>query len=138
MTTPNGQANSFVGTGWNWPVEPDATGAISLAVGAEELEQAMYLVLATARGERPMRPEFGSRLNDFIFELADASTAGQIAAEVRASLLRWEPRVTVEDVVVTADVDEASLLWIDIAYTVRSTNDRRNLVFPFYIIPQHE
>jgi phage baseplate assembly protein W len=130
--------NSFVGTGWNWPVGTDSTGGIALASGPSELEQAMYLVLATAPGERPMRPEFGCRLQEFVFASADAGTAGLIAAEVRAALVRWEPRVVVEEVLVTADADEASTLWIDVRYTVRSSNDRRNLVFPFYVIPAHE
>jgi phage baseplate assembly protein W len=130
--------NSFVGTGWSWPVEPDATGQIALISGTDELEQAMYLVLATAPGERPMRPEFGCRLQEYVFAPADAATAGMLAAEVRAALIRWEPRVVVDDVVVSADVDEPSTLWIDVRYSVRSSNDRRNLVFPFYTIPQHE
>ena len=132
------QDNSFVGTGWNWPVDIDTTGAIALASGPDELEQAMYLVLATAPGERPMRPEFGCRLQEYVFAPADATTAGLLAAEVRAALIRWEPRVVVDDVVVTADADEPSTLWIDVRYSVRSSNDRRNLVFPFYTIPPHE
>jgi phage baseplate assembly protein W len=127
--------NSFVGTGWGWPVETDPTGAIAMVSGPDEIEQAMYLILATAPGERPMRPEFGCRLQEYVFAPADAGTAALIAAEVRASLLRWEPRVTVEDVLVTADADEPSTLWIDVHYTIRSTYDRRNLVFPFYVIP---
>jgi uncharacterized protein len=130
--------NSFVGTGWSWPVETDATGMIALVSGPTELEQAMYLVLATSPGERPMRPEFGCRLQEFVFAPADATTAALIAAEVRASLARWEPRITVVDVLVTADADEPSMLWIDVNYTVRPTYDRRNLVFPFYMIPTHE
>jgi uncharacterized protein len=130
--------NSFVGTGWNWPVDTDPTGAIALTSGPEELEQAMYLVLATSPGERPMRPEFGCRLQEFVFAPADAGTASLIAAEVRASLIRWEPRVDVADVLVTADSDEPSTLWIDVQYTIRSNNDRRNLVFPFYVIPENE
>jgi phage baseplate assembly protein W len=130
--------NSFVGTGWSWPVETDPTGQIALVSGPGEIEQAMYLILATAPGERPMRPEFGCRLQEFVFAPADAATAALIAAEVRASLLRWEPRIAVEDVLVTADGDESSTLWIDVRYTVRSTYDRRNLVFPFYVIPEHE
>jgi phage baseplate assembly protein W len=128
--------NSFVGTGWGWPVETDPTGAIAMVSGPDEIEQAMYLILATAPGERPMRPEFGCRLQEYVFAPADAGTAALIAAEVRASLLRWEPRVTVEDVLVTADADEPSTLWIDVHYTIRSTYDRRNLVFPFYVIPE--
>ncbi len=130
--------NSFVGTGWGWPVGADSTGGISLTSGAAELEQAMYLVLATAPGERPMRPEFGCRLQQYVFAPADVGTAGLLAADVRAALLQWEPRIVVEDVLVTADAAETSLLWIDVRYKVRTSNDRRNLVFPFYVIPDHE
>jgi phage baseplate assembly protein W len=132
------QDNSFVGTGWNWPVETDSTGMIALVSGIGEIEQAMYLVLATAPGERPMRPEFGCGLHEFVFAPADAATAALVGAEVRASLVRWEPRIIVDDVLVSTDSDEPSTLWIDVRYTVRSTYDRRNLVFPFYVIPQHE
>ena len=130
--------SELVGRGWSFPVHTDNTGGISLVSGSTEVEQAMYLVLATSPGERPMRPEFGCRLNDYVFARADATTAGLLANEVRTALEQWEPRVTIEDVVVTADVSDASTLWIDITYTILSTYDRRNLVFPFYVIPEHE
>ncbi|WP_028048511.1 GPW/gp25 family protein [Cellulomonas sp. URHD0024] len=130
--------NSFVGAGWHWPIETDQTGAIALAHGTTELEQAMYLILSTTPGERPMRPEFGARLAQFVFASGDATTAGLVAAEVQTALTRWEPRVVVEQVVVSTDADEPATLWIDILYSVRSTNDRRNLVFPFYVIPERE
>lgn len=130
--------NSFIGIGWRWPIELDATGGISMVSGATDLEQAMYLILSTSPGERPMRPEFGCRLAQFVFAPANASTAGLIGAEVRSALLRWEPRVEIAEVIVSTDPDEASTLWIDIRYEVKATNDRRNLVFPFYVIPEHE
>lgn len=130
--------HAFVGAGWHWPVETDPTGAFALTSGSALLEQAMYLVLSTSPGERPMRPEFGARLRQFVFESGDATTAGRLAAEVRSALVRWEPRVEVGDVVVTIDPDDPATLWIDVAYEVRSTNDRRNLVFPFYVIGRHE
>ena len=82
-----------------------------------------------------MRPDFGCRIHDFVFAEANATTAGRIATEVRASLTRWEPRITIDDVQVTADDADQSLLYIDIRYHVRSRNDPRNLVFPFYTIP---
>src|SRR3954447_11852872 len=131
-------SNSFVGAGWQWPIETDQTGAIALAHGTTELEQAMYLTPSTPPGERPMRPEFGARLAQFVFASGDATTAGLVAAEVQTALTRWEPRVVVEQVVVSTDADEPATLWIDIAYSVRSTNDRRNLVFPFYVIAERE
>jgi phage baseplate assembly protein W len=83
-----------------------------------------------------MRPEFGCRIHDYVFAPADATTAGLVAYEVRQSLLRWEPRIEVTDVIVTPDPYDPGVLLVDIHYTVRSTNDPRNLVFPFYVIPE--
>lgn len=128
----------FVGAGWAFPVGVDAQGAIALARGTDELEQAMQLILLSYPGERPMRPQFGSRLRDFVFAGATLENASAISSEVRAALLRWEPRVDVADVDVTPDPDDLGTLYIDITYVVKATNDRRNLVFPFYTIPDHE
>lgn len=127
---------SLIGRGWAYPVALSPTGGVDLVSGVTEIEQAMHLVLGTHPGERPMRPEFGCRLDDFIFAPADATTAGLIAYEVRASLERWEPRITVEEVRVTADTDDPSTLWVDIGFTILDTYDRRSLVFPFYVIPE--
>jgi len=82
-----------------------------------------------------MRPEFGCRIYDYLFAPADGATAGAIATEVRSALRQWEPRIDVEDVVVSFDAKDPTLLYIDVRYAIRATNDRRNLVFPFYVIP---
>lgn len=129
--------HDFIGAGWAFPVGVDARGAIALARGTEELEQAMRLILMTYPGERPMRPRFGSRLRDFVFSGTTWENASAIGHEVREALLRWEPRVEVTSVDVTPRHDEA-MLYIDIGYTVKATNDSRNLVFPFYTIPRDE
>jgi Bacteriophage baseplate protein W len=130
--------NDFIGSGWAFPVGVNAKGAIALVSGTDELEQSMQLILMTYPGERPMRWQFGCRLRDFVFEGATWENAALIAEEVRAALLRWEPRVIVNAVEVTPSSDEAGMLYLDIQYTVRATNDRRNLVFPFYTIPARE
>jgi len=127
----------FVGSGWAFPVGVDATGQIALVSGSREIEQAMRLILSTYPGERPMRPKFGSRLRDFIFDGATWENAAAIAAEVRASLRQWEPRATVADVLVMPEAADPGVLIIDILYTIKGTNDPRNLVFPFYTIPAH-
>ena len=128
-------ANEFVGSGWAFPLELDQTGGFRLVSDEREVEQAIRLILGTAYGERPMRPDFGCKIHDFVFAEANATTAGLIATEVRASLARWEPRIDVDDAVVSVDENERSLLYIDIRYHVRGRNDPRNLVFPFYTIP---
>jgi len=82
-----------------------------------------------------MRPDFGCAIHDFVFADADAGTAGRIAYEVRVSLRRWEPRIDIDDVDVTVDDDDRSLMYVDVRYHIKNTNDARNLVFPFYTIP---
>lgn len=125
----------FVGSGWAFPLRTDSTGSIALVTKQREIEESMQLILATSPGERPMRPEFGCAVHDYVFAPADASTAGDIAFAVRMSLERWEPRIEVEDVVVRFDRAGEGILLIEILYVVRGTNDPRNLVFPFYVIP---
>src|SRR5204863_3299955 len=121
-------AHDFVGSGWAFPLELDRTGGFALVADEREIEQAIRLILGTAYGERPMRPDFGCAIHEFVFAEADAGTAGRIAYEVRASLRRWEPRIEVEDVVVSLDDQDPSLMYIDVSYRIRNTNDRRNLV----------
>lgn len=129
-------SQDFVGVGWGFPLGVGPRGGIELVRREVELEQAMRLILATYPGERPMRPAFGSRLRDFVFRPADSATAAELAEEVRNALLRWEARVDIELVDVRPDRDDHSVLYIDIAYRIKHTNDRRNLVFPFYTIPE--
>jgi phage baseplate assembly protein W len=129
-------SEEFIGSGWAFPLRTDATGRIALVSREREIEESMRLILGTAIGERPMRPEFGCGIHDYVFAPADSETANKIAAEVRASLRRWEPRIRVRDVVVTFDEADSSTLYIDIRYAIGNTNDPRNLVFPFYVIPE--
>ena len=128
-------SEEFVGAGWAFPLRTDATGGIALVSHEREIEESIRLILGTAFGERPMRPDFGCAIHDHVFGTPDAGTAGQIEYEVRASLERWEPRIDVHDATVSFDPRDTSILYIDIRYAIGSTNNPRNLVFPFYTIP---
>lgn len=126
----------FVGAGWAFPLGVGPQGGIALVRREVELERAMRLILSTHPGERPMRPEFGSRLRDFVFRPSTVETIAELSQEVRTALLRWEPRVEIEGVDVVPDPAEEGVLYIDVRYRPKDTNDRRNLVFPFYSIPE--
>ena len=131
-------AEQFIGSGWAFPLRADASGSVALARGQREIEQAIRLVLATAPGERPMRPEFGCAIHDLVFAPVNEATAGRIRYEVRSSLDRWEPRIEVAEVNVLEDNDDDGVVLIDVRYSIRGTNSPRNLVFPFYTIPSSE
>jgi len=126
----------FVGSGLAFPFRVDASGALALVSHDREIEEAIRIVIGTAPGERPQRPEFGCRIHDHVFAPADATTAGLIAADVKSALERWEPRITVAGVDVYPDEDDPALLYVDVGYRIRGTNDPRNLVFPFYTLPR--
>lgn len=129
---------SFVGRGFAWPLQVDHTGSLCLTAGADDLDRSMRVVLLTAPGERVMRPEFGCAIWDLMFEPVTPALFGQIEAEVREALTQWEPRIDVLDVVPFQDDDDPALVHIDVSYRVKATNDRRNLVHPFYVIPREE
>ena len=82
-----------------------------------------------------MRPQFGCRIWDLLFEPITPNLLGLVAEAVRDAIAQWEPRVVVEQVVPMADDNDDALVRINIIYRVRATNDRRNLVYPFYVIP---
>jgi phage baseplate assembly protein W len=125
----------FVGAGIGFPLRTDATGSIALVRGSREIEESIRLILSTAPGERPMRPAFGCGIDAFVFAPADSGTAGLIAEEVRRALDFWEPRIIVNDVNINFSGVNSGELYITVFYTIKETNDRRNLVFPFYVIP---
>ncbi|WP_435840717.1 GPW/gp25 family protein [Streptomyces cinnamoneus] len=133
-TSADGLAD-IVGAGWAHPGALTADGRVALATGDEEVRQAIALVLGTMPGERPMRPEFGCGIHRLVFEPLDAGTVARADAAVRQALERWEPRIELGDLVFSTDAERAGVLYIDIRYRLRATNEPRNLVFPFYTLP---
>jgi phage baseplate assembly protein W len=131
-------SEDFIGSGIAFPLRTDAGGRLALVSGEQELEESIRLILGTALGERPMRPDYGCGIHDYVFAPIDADSFGRIAYEVQTSLIRWEPRIVVQDVQVAASPMQPATLLIDITYTASDTNDPRNLVFPFYVIPAEE
>jgi phage baseplate assembly protein W len=128
----------LLGAGLAFPLGVDHRGAIALARGEEDVDQAIEIIIGTAPGERPMRPEFGCDVHDLVFETVDAAMVGRLETAIREALDRWEPRVTVERIDVDLDRAAEGRLDVTIGYVVRATNDRRNLVYPFYMIPAEE
>lgn len=127
--------SDFIGAGWTFPIRLDARGRVALAYQERDIEEAIRLILETQKGQRVMRPEFGCQIHDLIFAPNDATTAGLAKYYVEEALAMWEPRITVSDIVVKPDDAMPERLLIEIHYTIKTTLDRRTLVYPFYRIP---
>ena len=129
-------AADFIGRGILFPLRVDQSGSLALGRGADDIGASIRMAIGTAPGERVMRPQFGCRIWDLMFEPINANTLGLMAEAVRDAISQWEPRVDLEECVVLPDADNPGRVSIDVVYKVRATNDRRNLVFPFYVIPR--
>jgi phage baseplate assembly protein W len=125
----------LIGRGWAFPPQLDMRGQVALTTEDTEIQQAIYIILSTAPGERVMRPEFGCRIHEYIFAPSNAATAAAVEAEVRLALSRWEPRIDLVDVLVTPSQSAIGMLMIELKYEVKATHDQRSLVFPFYLMP---
>ena len=130
--------SGFLGSGWAFPVqleEADAATPPDVAMVSDEdlVAQSIWLILATAPGERLQRPDFGCGVHDLVFAINDAAAAARISDEIRAALIRFEPRIDVESVFVSSPAGQAATLLVEITYRVRTTNNVFNLVYPFYL-----
>lgn len=123
----------FIGTGWRFPVRINPHGGLSYSSGEQDIQEAIWIVLGTAPGERQMRPRFGCGIHNYVFAPNTPTTQGNIAHEVRQSLTKWEARIDVVDVRVETSPDEQNKLLIRVDYRIRSTNSFHNLVYPFYV-----
>lgn len=128
---------TFLGVGWNFPVsssaEPGDVERIKTAAFEIAVDESIRLILATARGERMMRPDFGCDLNRLTFAPNNVATSGLATLYVREALVTWEPRIELITVDANADPTDASRLLISIEYRIVATNTVKNLVFPFYL-----
>ncbi len=126
-------SEEFVGVGWKFPPQLDDQGLVALSRYESDIQEAIWIILSTAPGERLMHPDFGCGLQDYVFAPNDTRTAGLIRFNVEEALNRWEPRIQLQQVRVEADPTQTGVLLINIAYQVRATDSRFNLVYPFYL-----
>ncbi len=123
----------FLGTGWKFPVRITPGGGFGFSQGEQSVEEAIWVVLDTAKGERQMLPRFGCGIHDLVFAPNNPATRGSVQHLVKDALTEWEPRIDVLDVNVDAAAGEENTMLIRVDYRIRSNNAFGNLVYPFFI-----
>lgn len=126
---------TFLGVGWKFPPTFDKKNqTIGLVSEEEDIKESLYILLNTKKGERVMLPDFGCDLQFLIFETLDSSTINYAKKNIEDAILFYEPRVILDEVNLTLSDPNNGVLNIAIDYTIRKTNTRTNLVFPYYLI----
>jgi uncharacterized protein len=129
-------ARTYLGSGLNFPLRTNARGELMLVTGSEDIEQSIRIILGTRPGERVMRPTFGCRAHELVFDPRSAETMSLLQEYVSQALRIWEPRIELHAVNVIADRQNDGALLADIEYEIKSTHDVRSIVYPFFI--EHE
>lgn len=124
---------AYLGTGWKFPVRVNPSGNLSWSVGEQSVQEAIWIILGTALGERQMLPNFGCGIHDLVFAPNNPTTQTNVSQLVKQALSQGEPRIDVLDVNVSAAPDEANMLLIRVDYRIRSNNAMNNMVYPFYV-----
>jgi uncharacterized protein len=125
---------AFLGQGWSFPPEFYAGGAqVELVSGEEDIRQSLEILLTTSLGERTMFSAFGCDLKRYMFEEIDQSLINGIRSVVSDGLLNNEPRIKVMNVDLDVSAAWSGMILIKVDYLIRTTNNRYNMVYPFYI-----
>ena len=126
--------SQFLGKGWAFPVSFGNQGSsVAVAEAEEDIRQSLQILLSTSLGERVLRPTFGWKREALMFEPLSTSFGAYLAHEIENAILFFESRIELNRVDFEASNDQAGLILIRLDYTIRTTNTRINLVYPFYL-----
>jgi phage baseplate assembly protein W len=123
----------FLGKGWKFPLQVNANGGVAMSRYEQSIEESIYIILGTAKGERLMMPEFGCGIHDIVFSPNNPAVVTMIVDATRKALVTGEPRIDVLGIDAQTSIEEPNVLIIRINYRVRSNNTVENIVYPFYI-----
>ena len=129
----------FLGKGLRFPVSINLNGGVSSSQYEENVRQSLFVILGTAPGERINRPRFGCRIHDLMFAPNNDLTAARAEVYCEEAIYKFEPRIQKVSCRAFPNKDEPNRLDIRIEYVIAGKNDqKRNLVFPFYLKPEDE
>ena len=124
----------FLGRGWGFPVTFANQGrSVTMAEAEDDIRQSLEILLSTHVGERVMQPTYGWRREAILFEPLSSSFAALLAKEIETAILFFESRIELNRVDFDNAADQQGLVLLRLDYTIRTTNTRTNLVYPFYL-----
>jgi len=132
------RSRGFLGRGLSFPLQVNARGGIALSDGERDIQESIRIILSTRPGERVMRPTFGCRANELLFEPRDVATETLLRQYVVEALTMREPRIEVIAVDVFTENDLDGAIFAEIEYIVSATHNQRSIVYPFFLEGQEQ
>jgi phage baseplate assembly protein W len=120
-------AGQTYGRGVKFPVKPTKNGRLEFSEGPDNVRESIRIILTTEPGERPALPAFGAGLSRFLGAPNTTATWRGIRDRIETALFDWEPRVTVEDVVVGQDGDDPSAAAVTLTYRLVATGGKERI-----------
>ncbi len=127
--------SQFLGTGWSFPPafnKSAQTMGVAMVSYEEDINESLRILLGTAPGERVMHPAYGCGLKLMVFENFDQSAVTELKDMIKRAVLFFEPRITLDRIDVDLQEIDQGCIRFCLNYTVRTTNNRSNIVYPFY------
>lgn len=126
---------SFLGEGWGFPPLFDPLmSSVIMSKGEEDIRQSLHILLSTIPGERVMQPLFGCDVHGVVFKRANTEAVMLLKDMITAAIINFEPRIELEEIMTSLNNEERQRIDVNIIYTIRTTNVRTNMVYPFYLL----
>lgn len=126
-------SRSFLGRGWGFPPEFNrATRAVNMLEDEADIKSSLEILLSTRLGERVMVPDYGCNLDELLFKPLTLTLKTFVIDLIKTAILYYEPRIDLNKIAIDPTDELEGVLLINLDYTVRATNSRKNMVYPFY------
>jgi len=115
------------GQGMAFPPRVGPDGRMAWSVGEANVHESIRVILSTEPGERLRLPAFGAGLRRFLFEPNTLATHTLIKQAIGEALKRWEPRIQLESVEVSADSQDTETAIATLTYRLVATQVQERL-----------
>lgn len=124
---------TYLGTGWAFPVRFNQLG-VHLVSDEEDIWESLRILFSTIPGERVFRYNYGCPIDKWVFSKIDLSERTMIIDIIEQAIRDGEPRIVTDSVEVEVRDPLEGILWIKVEFTIRQTNSRSSMVYPFYFL----
>jgi phage baseplate assembly protein W len=97
-----------------------------------DIESSLEILLSTRLGERVMVPKYGCNLDELLFKPLNLTLKTYVVDLIKTAILYYEPRIDVTKIEINPSDELNGVLLINIEYIIRTTNSRKNMVYPYY------